>query len=145
VSVLFADTSALVRAYLSDEPRHDEVRALLLDGDQPVVASELAQVEFAAAAHAAERAGRIHDRHELLARFDASCATDGLLAILAFDAACVALAFELVRDHPLRTLDALHLAVLQHQVVPLFGDAVLVSCDAGQLAAARALGLNVFD
>src|SRR5690242_9802088 len=59
------------------------------------------------------------------------------------DAACVALAFELVRDYALRTLDALHLAVLRHQVVPLFGEAVLVSCDTGQLAAARALGLDI--
>ena len=71
MSVLFADTSALVRAYLPDEPRHPELRKLLLDGDQPVVASELARIEFASAAHAAERAGGVDDRHDLLARFDA--------------------------------------------------------------------------
>lgn len=143
MSVLFADTSALVQAYLPDEPRHDELRTLLLEGAQPVVASELARIEFASAAHGAERAGRIDSRSDLVARFDADSNDDGRLSLVAFDAACVAAAFGLVRDHPLRTLDALHLAVLIHQVTPLVGEAVLVSCDTRQMDAARALGLAV--
>ncbi|MHB8331470.1 MAG: PIN domain-containing protein, partial [Candidatus Dormibacteria bacterium] len=46
---IFADTSAVVRAYLSDEPDHATLAEVLLAGPEPVVISALAEVEFVSA------------------------------------------------------------------------------------------------
>jgi predicted nucleic acid-binding protein len=107
------------------------------------VASVVARVEFASAAHAAERAGRIDDRHELLRRCDADCRTDGPIALLNVDPDVLERAFELARDFTIPTLDALHLAVMVVQVGPRLGKATLVSCDEDQLTVARSMGLAV--
>jgi predicted nucleic acid-binding protein len=144
--VHYADTSALVRAYLSGEAEHAELRALLLDGDLPVVTSVLTRVEFASAVAAAGRAGRLRRPRVLLDRFDADCRGSGPLTLLDLDtAATLPLARRLVREHPVRTLDAIHLAVALTEATDLAaGEPVsMVTRDKTQAAAAESLGLRL--
>lgn len=142
--VLYADTSAVVGAYLADEPGHDELAATVFDGADPVVTSELTRVEFASAVTAAVRAGRLGEGAALLDRFDADCGDDGPLLMLGFDAAqALPLARRLVVEHRLRTLDALHLAVALTAGAALADEVVLLSRDVRQVQAATELGLAV--
>jgi uncharacterized protein len=145
MTLLFADTSALVRAYLPDEPDHAKLRQVLLDGDEPVALSELARVEFASAVSAAGRAGRVAKPQAFLDRFDADLGDDGPLTLLALDPGTVLpLAYRLVGEHRLRTIDAMHLAVALTAATELAdGDQVcLVTRDADQAVAAHALGMT---
>jgi hypothetical protein len=68
--VFCADTSALVSAYLSDEPDHAELKKTLLGGFDVVLTSELARIEFASAVAAAKRFGRVPDIAGFLNQFD---------------------------------------------------------------------------
>jgi predicted nucleic acid-binding protein len=142
--VHYADTSALVGAYLANEADHAELRALLLEGDRPVVTSELTRVEFASAVAAAGRAARLRRPRVLLDRFDRDCGDSGPLTLLTLDpAAVLPLARRLVREHTVRTLDAIHLAVALTDAVELAaGEPVsMVTRDRAQAAAAESLGL----
>lgn len=144
MSLLYADTSALVRAYFVDEPEHEELRALLIDGREPVVTSEVSRVEFASAVTAAARGGRLVQARVVLDRFDADCGESGPLTLLRLDPESVlALAYRLVVDHRLRTLDAIHLAVALTDAVDLAAEeqVTVVTRDADQAAAVRAEGL----
>jgi len=144
VIVLYADTSAVIGAYLADEPGHDSLTAMLFDGDDPVVTSELTRVELASAVAAAARAGRLPPDTGLLERFDADCGDDGPLTLIRFDAAEVLpLARQMVGAHRLRTLDALHLGVARTGAVALADEIVLVSRDVRQSEAAAELGMAV--
>lgn len=145
MSLFYADTSALVRAYFADEPDHQHLRGLLLDGMEPVVTSELTRVEFASTVAAAARAGRLSQAPMVLDRFDADCGDEGPLTLLRFDPEpTLALAYQLVGDHRLRTLDAIHLAVALTDAVDLAaGEKVtVVTRDEDQATAARAAGLG---
>ncbi len=53
MTLLYADPSALARAYLADEPDHAMLREMLLAGPDQVVTSALARVELASAIRAA--------------------------------------------------------------------------------------------
>lgn len=146
MSILYADTSAVVRAYFVDEPDHDELRELLLEGDEPVVTSELTRIEFAGAVTAAFRTARAEGAEALLARFDVDCGDDGAITLLRLDPATVfPTAQRLVTEHVLRTLDAIHVAVALTDVTTLAaGEPVeLVTRDKRRAAAAAALGLLV--
>ena len=145
MSVLYADTSALVRAYFADEPDHAELRVRLLEGDEPVVTSELTRLEFASAVSAAAKSGRLRNFRLFLDRFDADCGKDGPIALLRLDREGVfPLAYRLLTEHELRTLDALHLAVASTSASGLAGadSVVLVTRDDRQAAAAAAMGLD---
>ena len=145
MSLLYADSSALVGAYLPDEREHALLRALLLEGRESVVTSMLARLEVASALIAAARAGRLSGPRAMLDRFDASC-EEGVITLIQFDSERILpRALDVIFDHRLRTLDAVHLAVLLEDVLKLAGgeDVVLVTRDAVQAAAARALGLDV--
>lgn len=146
MTVLYADTSALVRAYLQDEPDHAQVRAVLLEGADPVVSSELARVEFASAVRAAGRTARIAEQQQLLDLFDVDCKADGPIKLLTLSPeAILPSAHRLVLDYHLRTLDAIHLAVaLRHRdQVAEIAEFAFVTRDAEQATAAAALGLEV--
>jgi predicted nucleic acid-binding protein len=147
VTLLYADTSAVVRAYFADEADHKELRGLLFDGPDPVVTSELTRVEFASAVSSASRARRIPTPRIVLDRFDVDCGEDGPFALLRLDPAVVlAEARRLVSEHSVRTLDAIHLAVALTDAAALApGEEVkLVTRDRQQAAAARAAGLAVY-
>jgi predicted nucleic acid-binding protein len=144
VTVLYADPSAIIRAYFADEPDHDELRALLLESGEAVVTSELARVELASAVRAAARAARLRRWRGLLARLDADCGEEGPLTLLAMRPAVVlGPAYRLVLEYRLRTLDAIHLAVALEEGPALAGgeEVVLVTRDEAQAEAAAALGL----
>ena len=146
MSLLYADTSALLRAYFVDEPEHEELRGMLLDGEEPVVTSELARVEMGSAIRAAARGGRLRRWKALLARFDADCQEDGPIALLRLRSELVfPSAYRLVLEHRMRTLDALHLAVAIEECPAVAGDeeVVFVTRDADQGVAAAAAGLSL--
>jgi hypothetical protein len=144
LTLLYADPSALIRAYFSDEPDHERLRMLLLEGDQAVVTSEVARLELASATTAAARGGRLRRPERLLARMDLDCAQGGPIALIRLRPEVVfPAAYRLVRDHRLRTLDSLHLAVALEECPALARDdeVVFVTRDRDQAAAASALGL----
>jgi len=146
VSLLYADTSALLRAYFADEPDHALLRAALLEGDEPVVTSELTRVELASAIRGAAAAGRLPRWRELLDRIDADCGEDGPIDLLALRPHVVLpTAHRLVLDQRLRTLDAIHLAVAVEECPELAdGEGVaFVTRDSDQRIAATEVGLTV--
>lgn len=144
MTVSYADTSALARCYFSDEPESAELRASLLASGEAVLASELALVELRSAVAAAVRAQRLrrptptllHIRQDLI---------DGRFRLVPVTSAIVSDAATLVERHPLRTLDALHLATALSFREALGTDdpVVFVTRDHAQADAARAEGLTV--
>jgi predicted nucleic acid-binding protein len=145
VTILYADTSALVRAYFPEEPDHDALHDRLLDGGELVVSSELARVEFASAVTAAARARRLRRPHLFIDRFDADCGEDGPIALVRLETETVLpLAHRLVIEHGLRTLDAIHLAVAATSAGDLAAGQplIFVTRDDRQAAAAVAMGLD---
>jgi predicted nucleic acid-binding protein len=144
--ILYADTSAVTRAYFGDEEDHQSLARLLFTSDEPVVTSELTRVEFASAVTAAARCGRVASPAKVLASFDNECRADGAFVLFGLASATVLpLARELVVKHPLRALDAIHLATaLTDGVEYARGeDVALVTRDQRQAAAAKACGLRV--
>jgi hypothetical protein len=137
--VLFADTSALARVYLEDEPDSDELRILLRESREAVMVSELVRVELARAVKNAERAGRIPDVSLVLLRIDADLA--GPISVVDLDApAILPRARELVLSHRIATLDAIHLAVALEEARRSSDPVVFVTRDDDQAVAAKALG-----
>lgn len=144
--VYYADTSALLRAYVRSEPDHHDLRQLLREGDHLVLTSELSRVEFASAAQRAARGRRVRNPGRLVASFDGDCGRDGSIRLLRFGARrLLHSAHRLVNDHPLRTLDALQLATALLDARAVAGDdpVVFVTRDEEQATAARAEGLEV--
>ncbi|NIH87321.1 type II toxin-antitoxin system VapC family toxin [Amycolatopsis granulosa] len=146
MTVLYADTSAAVGAYLADEPDHAGLRELLLSGRCRVLTSELTRVEFASAMTAAKRVGRIPDGRQFLNQFDED-ARNGLLGMIPLAPARILPAARrlVTENHPLRTLEAIHLAVALTDTAALTGGepVVMVTRDQRQAEAAKAHGLEV--
>lgn len=143
---LYADSSALVRAYFEDEDEHQSLRDLLLESGEQVITSEIARIEIASAVQSAARAGRIPDAEALEQSIEIDYDVGGPLVLLDLDARItLPVAQKLVREHRLRTLDAIHLAVALGDARALADgeEVVLVTRDDDQAAAARALGLAV--
>jgi uncharacterized protein len=89
-------------------------------------------------------AGRLRRPRLLLDRFDADCRANGPVTLLDLDTSTAfPLARQLVREHPLRALAAIHLAVALTEAVELAaGEPVsLVTRDKAQAIAADSLGL----
>jgi uncharacterized protein len=144
--VIYVDPSALVRAYLGDEAASHELHTLLLTGPGIVLTSEISRVEMAAAIRTAGRAGRLAEWELVLRRVDADMATEGPVHPIALRSEpVIGVARQLVLDHKLRTLDAIHVAVALEDGRTLARDdeLVFVTRDADQASAARALGLAV--
>lgn len=143
--LLYADTSAVMRAYSPYEDDHAVLNRLLLVGDDPVVTSELTRVEFASALAGAHRGQRIADPDAVLAQFKADCEEEGTFTFLELDSEILSLACQLVSQHPLRSLDAIHLATALIRALPLAGGEIvaMVTRDHRQAAAAKACGLRV--
>lgn len=142
----YVDPSALVRAYLPDEDPRGELQEALFDDPDPVVTSEIARIELAAAVRAAGRSGRLAQWELVLRRMDADLAPDGAIQPIAFRSdPVVGIARQLVLDHRLRALDAIHLAVALEdgRALAQDEDLVFVTRDSDQAKAARALGLTV--
>jgi predicted nucleic acid-binding protein len=147
VTVLYVDTSALVTAYLRDEPEHDKFRKLLLEDAAPILSSDFTRVEFAGALTAAKRTGRIPDPAAVLAHFDHLASPEGDLVLIPFDPdRVIPAARRLVSEnYPVRTLDAIHIAVAMHSTAELTdgGPVTFVTRDDRQAEAAKANGFEV--
>lgn len=145
VTAFYADTSAVVGAYLTDEPDHAELKKLLIDGEHLVLTSELTRLEFASAITAAKRNGRIPDAREFLTQFDEDART--VLGVIPLASPRIfSAARRLVTDnHPVRTLDAIHIAVAMHDTAELTGGepVTFVTRDERQADAAKANGFEV--
>ena len=145
MSLIYADSTALVRAYFPDEPDHADLRTLLLEGNEAVVTSEIARLELASAARGASSGGRLSRWSELLARIDVDLAEGGPIGPIGLRPDLILpAAYRLVVEHRLRTLDAIHLAVCVEECPAFAGDdtIIFVTRDREQAAAARALGLE---
>lgn len=146
MSLLYADTSALARAYFSDEDDHAELRKMLLEGKDPVVTSEIARLELASAVRAAVSGRRLARSSDLLARIDGDFAEGGRIGPIDLRSDIILpAAYRLVVEHGLRTIDAIHLAVCVEDCPAFAGDfpIAFVTRDVDQAAAARTLGLDV--
>lgn len=144
--VVYADTSALVRSFVPDEPEHAALRAQLRESADVVVTSELAAAEMPSALHAAARAGRVRSGDEVIARFDAECQTGGPIGLFPLDLGRLLTEVRrLLASHPLRTLDAVHLAsaLIDARGLARGAELAMVTRDARQADAARAEGLVV--
>ncbi len=146
MTLTYADPSAIARAYLVDEPDHEELRAALLESGDLIVTSEIARLELASAVRAAGHTGRRRRWRELLARIDADLDPEGPVTPLALRPEIVfEPARKLIVEQRLRTLDAIHLAVALEECPALADgdDIVFVTRDKQQTAAASAVGLAV--
>jgi len=146
VTVYYADTSALLVSYLPDEAGSEALRALLLEGRDPVLACRLVDVEVPRALVTGVRRGRIPAAalHALLRQYDRDVGSHRRVELLGVGTAALRRARDLVTRHPLRTLDAIHLAVADGDGRRLAGhddDLVFVTRVPAQAAAAAALGL----
>jgi predicted nucleic acid-binding protein len=138
----YADTSALARLYLRDEPDSDQLIDLLLVSPESVLTSELARLELARAVKSAERAGRLPDVAPVLEKIDAHLGTR--IALIELRAEIVLpRARDLVLQHRLNTLDAIHLAVAIEEREALGEPVIFVTRDGEQAIVARELGLEV--
>src|SRR2546430_11583334 len=146
MSLLYADSSALLRAYFVDEDEHIELRSLLLGEREPVVTSEITRLELASAVRSAYSAGRVARSSDLLGRIEGDLAEDGAISPIDLRAdAVIPTAYRFVLEHRLRPLDAIHLAVFAEDCPALAGDdeIIFVTRDVDQAKAARALGFTV--
>lgn len=142
--IIYVDSSVLARAYLPDEAGH-EAASRMLDGEDALVTSTWTLVDVASALTRAARGGRA-DLDSLLAAFESDTATDGPVTLLRPDQAAVeGRAIEIVREHALRSLDALHVAVAELAAMPLASpeECGFASRDNAQAAVAGKLGFVV--
>ena len=141
---LYADASALVRAYLDDELGSASVRRLLLESDEQVITSELSLIEVTRAFRAAERSGRILDAGAALVGVEEDFSGRGPVLVVELRSDPVLQrAREVVLAHRVGTLDAIHLAVAIEESDALGEPIVFVTRDDEQAIAARDLGLDV--
>ena len=146
MAVLYADTSAIIRAYLADEPDYRTLNRLFLEGDDLIITSELTAVEFNSAVASAHRAHRLTNPEAVIADFTADCSDRGAFNLLRITSSSILpLAKKLVLDHVLGALDAIHLATALVEADPLSGadDAAMVTRDQRLATAAKACGLRV--
>lgn len=137
--MIYADTSALVKRYL-EEPFSAEFEALLQQGAMAI--SRLTVVELRCALARRRRNSEIDALAE--SRVNAELAADiqdGALCVSDFGEAHLTAAYHLIgrlAHIPLRTLDALHLAIAEQISATAFATG-----DKTQADAAAALGLTV--
>lgn len=148
MTVLFTDSSAILRAYLPDEPEHQHYEELLFSADDLVVSSELARVEVARGLVAARRARRLREApfQRIYLQAELDLAADGQFTAVDLDPRpTLERARQLVSDHRIATLDAIHLAVAEREGRLLAEDdeLVFVTADGAQRKVARALGFKV--
>jgi predicted nucleic acid-binding protein len=148
MAIRFIDTSVFVRAYMSDEARNDEAMSILIGRDR-LVASALLGVESVAAIRAAQRSGRVPQSvaDDVLAAIEDDTSSSGVVELIPLDGlTTLERARQIVFDHPVRTLGAVHLAVAVREgrlLAEPDEELVFTTFDDRQRDAARALGLSV--
>lgn len=144
--IAYLDSSALVRAYLADEPDHASIVRLLGADEIAVVTGSWTRIEVSGAL---VRAARVHrgDETVLLAILDADLSSAGAITVVHADQDAVEdRALQLVRTYAIRAMDAWHLAVAEI-VLPALAEAGeeqhFISRDVQQADVARSLGFLV--
>jgi predicted nucleic acid-binding protein len=146
--VIYADTSALASAYLSDEAVFREMRQLLLEAEVPVITSEIARVEFAGAAVRAARAGRISRPEDFIDTFDRDCRLGAAISLIPLDREpTLTDARRISAIYGLSALNSIHVAVAITEATRSSTQRPtefrFVTRDVVQAVAARAEGLEV--
>lgn len=141
--ICYVDSSALVRRYLSDEPRDERVSQLVADPSVALVSGSWTRIEVTGALVRAGRASR-GDTLTLLDQFDRDCASAGgeIILIDAEQASIEAIALAMVRRYGLRAMDAWHLACahIARAELTTAEPFAFLTHDAEQSAAAAILG-----
>lgn len=109
--IVYVDSSVLARAYLTDEPGHQEAISLLDDGELGLVTGTWTRIEVSGAIVRASLSGRV-DRAGLLELLDGDLGAGGRITVVTADQTEVeAKALSLIREHGLRAMDAWHIGV----------------------------------
>lgn len=139
----FFDTSALVKRY-APEPGTETVDQLVESGDSHVVITSLAIVEATSAARRKFNQGTFSERDvdDLLATFYSEALSS--FEIVPMDETAMALSFDLILEHDLRTLDSVQLSSALI-LAGSYGDLVFVGSDRELLDVADASGLTTLD
>lgn len=142
--IAYVDSSVLARALLADEDGSAEAQRLLADRSVAKYTGRWTRIEVSAAIVRAARGGRRVAPVRSLARLDAELRPGGRISVLAADDAEVeAKALAIAREHGLRALDALHVALASIAVPKLAdkGEPIgFASRDGEQASVAEALG-----
>lgn len=142
--IAYVDSSLVVRAYLEDEAGSVEAQRLLADRSIAKYTGRWTRIEASAAFVRAARAGRLAAPVRSLTRLDADLRPGGRIKVLAADDAEVeAQALALAREHGLRALDALHVALASIAIPKLAdkGEPIgFASRDGDQATVAESLG-----
>jgi predicted nucleic acid-binding protein len=143
--IAYVDSSLLARAYLRDEDGSEEARRLLADRRIAKVTGRWTRIEVSAAIVRAARGRRPIDRNEALADLDNDLrhGTGRIEVISASDVEVEAKALAIVREHGLRALDALHVALAAIAIPKLAdkGEPIgFASRDGDQATVAESLG-----
>ena len=144
--IVYLDSSVLARAYLVDEPGHEQATALLADLEIGLVTGTWTRIEVSGALVRAARAGR-GDEAGLLELLDGDLGADGPVTVVAADQNEVEeRALHLVREHALRVMDAWHLAMAVLTLPSLAEpgeDVGFATRDEAQSSVAVSLGLRL--
>ncbi|HEY1831892.1 MAG TPA: type II toxin-antitoxin system VapC family toxin [Acidimicrobiales bacterium] len=144
--IVYLDSSMLARAYLADEPGHEEATSLLADLEIGLITGTWTRIEVSGALVRAARAGR-GDEAGLLDVLDGDLGTDGAVTVVAADQKEVEeRALHLVREYAIRAMDAWHLAVAALTLPSLVEpgeDAGFATRDQAQSSVALSLGLRL--
>ncbi|MDA8046417.1 MAG: type II toxin-antitoxin system VapC family toxin [Actinomycetota bacterium] len=144
--IAYLDSSMLARAYLADEPGHEQATSLLANQEIGLITGTWTRIEVSGALVRAARAGR-GDEAGLLALLDGDLGTDGSVTVVAADQGDVEeRALGLVREHAIRAMDAWHLAVAALALPSLVEpgeDAGFATRDEARSSVAVSLGLRL--
>jgi predicted nucleic acid-binding protein len=145
LSTFFSDTSALGRRYLSEVGTAWTLGWIEPAAGNVIVISELTTVETMAVFAHLQRLGNLSAANATRLQNDFLLHAANEYLVVPVDSSVFAQASSLVRKHPLRTLDALHLAAALKAVSLLHEPMTFVSGDKRQLAAAAAEGFITDD
>ncbi len=142
--IAYVDSSLVVRAYLEDEAGSVDAQRLLADRSIAKYTGRWTRIEASAAFVRAARAGRPVLRDDALRRLDGDLRPGGRIKVIAADDAEVETrALAIAREHGLRALDALHVALASIAIPKLAdkGEPIgFASRDGDQAGVAEALG-----
>lgn len=139
MSILFFDTSALVKRY-AEEPGTERVDELI-EGEETVVISSLSIIETVSAFRRKYNREQLTEErmNTLLAAFFREALAD--FVIIPLEESVLQFSFDLVLEHDLRTLDSLQLSAAL-SVNTDDEDVRFVSADAELVAAAESNGIE---
>ncbi len=142
--IAYVDSSLIVRAYLEDEQGSIAAQRVLADRSIAKYTGRWTRIEVSGAIVRAVRAGRPALRDDMMTRLDAELRPGGRIEVIAApDAEVEARALAIAREHGLRALDALHVALAAIAIPKLAdkGEPIgFASRDGDQATVAESLG-----